>query len=203
MMPWRESWRADPGARRIVDNHYSRQSRGAAQFVPPGRCVVLVIHEASALEIAMWTTSWPFPEYVKHAWPGAWVCSAFRQQRMCSGCQRVSCVDHPESATYALYRSSDLIVDAVAATRWYWQPPDQGMITFVDPTKVIHKRDPGRCFRKAGFHVAGDSRTPCSCTPGPSSTKDGKLALHLSPEAMPPAAQPRGAVAGLFAERTT
>lgn len=27
---------------------------------------------------AVWITSWPFAE--KHAWPGAWVCSAFRNE---------------------------------------------------------------------------------------------------------------------------
>lgn len=99
-MRWSLSWRADPVARRIADEHYNRQSVGADQFVPPGRCVVLVIPEQ-----ALWITSWPFPEYVKHAWPGAWVCSAFRNQR-------------PD-----LHLSSDLITEALMATRFYWSPP--------------------------------------------------------------------------------
>src|SRR5512138_3025450 len=103
-MRWRESWRADPGGRRIADNHYNRQKVGADQFVPPGRCQVLVIHDRGSEEAALWITSWPFAEYVKHAWPGAWVCSAFRNQR-------------PD-----LYLSSDLVVEALAATRWYWDP---------------------------------------------------------------------------------
>lgn len=66
-MRWRESWRADPAGRRIADNHYNRQKIGADQFVPPGRCVVLVIHESTVDAAALWVTSWPFAEYVKHA----------------------------------------------------------------------------------------------------------------------------------------
>jgi hypothetical protein len=64
-MRWCESNRADPIARDLADRHYNRQKIGAAQFVPPGRCVVLVIPKA-----AFWVTSWPFAEYVKHAWAG-------------------------------------------------------------------------------------------------------------------------------------
>lgn len=170
-MHWRESWRADPAGRRIADNHYNRQKVGADQFVPPGRCVVLVIDTA-----ALWVTSWPFPEYVKHAWPGAWVCSAFRNQRR------------------DLFLSSDLIIEALAATRWYWDPPDEGMITFIDPTKTKHKRDPGRCFRRAGFHVSGTA--PC-CDFKPPATEGGLVALHMAPWQFPPAAQPVGAQASL------
>lgn len=178
-MRWRESWRADPASRRVIDNHYSRQTVGAAQFVPPGRCVVFVIHESDHPEVATWVTSWPFPEYVKHAWPGAWICSAFRNQRA------------------DLNRSSELITEALAGTRWYWEPPDLGMITFVDPTKIRHKRDPGRCFRKAGFHVAG-KHPGCRCTPGPSAAKDGKLALHIAPSEMPTGVAPIGAQISLL-----
>lgn len=164
---WRESWRADPVARRIADNHYNRQKVGADQFVPPGRCVVLVIDEA-----ALWITSWPFAEYVKHAWAGAWVCSAFRNERS------------------DLNRSSDLIVAALAATRFYWSPPTEGMITFVDPSKTRRKRDPGRCFRRAGFHVSG---TADCCRTKPGETAGGLVALHIASSAMPEAVQPVGA----------
>jgi hypothetical protein len=154
---WRVSWRADVAARKVADRHYSRQSVGAAQFVPPGRCVVLVIPD-----VALWITSWPFGEFVKHAWPGAWVCSAFRNERS------------------DLHLSSELITEALAATRFYWTPPAEGMITFVDPMKTRRKRDPGRCFRRAGFVDAGE-------------TKGGLVALHIAPGAMPAARQPLGA----------
>lgn len=132
--PWALSWRADPVGRAIADRHYNRQSVGADQFVPPGRCLVLTAEQDAAP--ALWVTSWPFAEYVKHAWPGAWVCSAFRNE--------------------GPMLSSALIRLAVRATRWKFpEVPDLGMVTFIDPKKVRHKRDPGRCFLRAGFHHAG------------------------------------------------
>jgi hypothetical protein len=149
MTAWCLSNRADPRARPLADRHYTRQSVGAAQFVPPGRCIVLLTPNADAL----WVTSWPFAQYVKHAWAGAWVCSLFRNESQ--------------------ILSSDLIREAVAVTRGqYGAPPDLGMISFVDASKTRHKRDPGRCFRKAGFAHVGH-------------TKSGLVALQLLPNQMP------------------
>ena len=162
---WIESWRADPVARRLADRHYNRQKVGAPQFVPPGRCLVLVTPNADAF----WVTSWPFAEFTKHRWGGAWVCSAFRRE--------------PSAA-----RASDLIRDAVAATRWHFGgvPFPHGMVTFVDAEKVKHKRDPGRCYLRAGFVAAGE-------------TEGGLLAFVLRPEDMPAAAPPMQRQVGLFA----
>lgn len=158
-MDWQLSFRADPLARRVADRHYNRQAVGAAQFVPPGRCVVLRTPAADAY----WVTSWPFACYVKHAWAGAWVCSAFRNE--------------------SPRLSSGLIREAVAATRFLWPDiPELGMVTFVDPSKVRRKRDPGRCFLRAGFARAGE-------------TKGGLVALLLAPEAMPAAEAPLGVLA--------
>ena len=158
-MLWRQSHRADPVARRIADRHYNRQKIGTPQFVPPGRCVVLV----ATNERAFWVTSWPFAEYVKHAWAGAWVCSAFRSEN--AGC------------------ASDLIRQAVAATRsFYAETPALGMVTFIDRSKVkpILVRGVktwGRTWKLAGFTEAGE-------------TKGGLLALRLAPQDMPPADAP-------------
>lgn len=156
-MRWQLSHRADSIALPIADRHYNRQKIGSPQFVPPGRCVTLVIPEA-----AVWVTSWPFAEYVKHAWPGAWINSLFRNER-------------PD-----LYLSSSLILEAVSATRFYWSPPELGLITFVDRDLTRPKRDPGRCYRKAGFRQVGE-------------TKGGLVALQLLPNEMPPSAAPIGA----------
>jgi hypothetical protein len=179
--PWRVSFRADPDARVIADRHYNRQAVGSAQFVPPGRCVVLVIPGG-----ALWVTSWPFAEYVKHAWAGAWVCSAFRNER-------------PDT-----YRSSDLIRAAVAATRAVWDPPPLGMITFVDESKTRRKRDPGRCYRRAGFHDAIDpNKDPVveMVTAGRRTrTKGGLIALQLLPGQMPDADPAQKNQGDLFAE---
>jgi hypothetical protein len=111
---------------------------------------------------AFWITSWPFAEYVKHSWPGAWVCSAFRNEA-------------PDR-----YLSSDLVREAVAATLAVWpDPPELGMVTFVNRDKTRRKRDPGRCFRKAGFQPCGE-------------TKGGLVALQLLPDAMPTPQQALG-----------
>lgn len=78
--------------------------------------------------------------------------------------------------------SSDLIKAAVAATIVVWEPPDLGMVTFVNAAKVRRKRDPGRCFRRAGFLPVGE-------------TKGGLLAFQLLPGVMPepcPAAARQG-----------
>jgi hypothetical protein len=130
-MLWKLSFRACPVARRLADRHYSRRRVGAADFVPPGRCLVLLTHDHDAL----WVSSWQKPEFCRHAWAGAWVCSLFRN----------------ESTTL----SSLLIRDAVAATLAAWgTPPALGFITFVDSSKTRRKRDPGRCYRKAGWRPA-------------------------------------------------
>lgn len=36
--------------------------------------------------------------------------------------------------------------------------PAEPLETEVDPTKTRHKRDPGRCFRRAGWTVTGERR---------------------------------------------
>lgn len=160
-MVWHLSHRADQKARVLADRHYNRQKIGTPQFVPPGRCMVLLSDD----ERAFWVTSWPFAEYVKHAWPGAWVCSAFRNERGIEG------------------EGSELIREAVAATRaFFGEPPLLGMITFVDPEKVkpAFRRGEkfwGYSYWKAGFKCVGK-------------TKADLWAFQMLPSEMPPAAQP-------------
>jgi hypothetical protein len=127
---WTLSWRADPRARPLADRHYNRQKQGALQFVPPGRCVVLLTPEADAL----WITSWP--KYVQHAWPGAWNNTLFRNENHAN-------------------LSSSLIIEAVAATlAIFGTPPADGMITMVAPESV-RSNNPGFCYLKAGFRKIG------------------------------------------------
>lgn len=160
-MRWQLADRADPLGHVIADRHYNRQAVGATQFVPPGRCLVLTTPDSTAAAGCLWITSWPFAEYVQHAWAGAWVCSAFRNEL-------------PES-----HLSSDLILEAVAATRSVWEPPPLGMITFVNRAKTRAKRDPGYCFLCAGFLPVGH-------------TKAGLVALQLLPDRMPAPAEALG-----------
>lgn len=159
-MIWRLSHRADPEAVKIADRHYNRQKPGTPQFVPPGRCVVL------KCDTALWVTSWPFAQWVKHAWPGAWVNSCFRNE--------------------GNEVSSDLIRDAIAATcAIYGEPPVIGMVTFVNPKFVRptirrSRKIYGYCYLKAGFEHVG-------------LTKGGLWAWQLLPEFMPPPVLPLGA----------
>lgn len=130
----------------MADRHYNRQKIGAPQFVPPGRCHVLKIGSAEQLRTpdaggAFWVTSWPFAEYVKHAWPGAWICSAFRNE--------------------GAGQSSELIREAVASTCKKWPDiPSRGMVSFIDPAKVKPRPIRGRktwghSWFEAGFRHVG------------------------------------------------
>lgn len=149
-MIWELSHRADPLALKIANRHYNRQKPGTPQFVPPGRCFVL------RQKRAVWVTSWPFAQYVKHAWAGAWVNSLFRRQ----GGRQIA---------------SEMILDAVAATRYFWPDvPELGMVTFVDSRKVRAKERIGRCYLEAGFTHVGF-------------TKGGLHAFQMLPHQMPDA----------------
>lgn len=151
-MRWHLSHRADPRARLLADQHYSRQNPNSPNFVPPGSCLVLLTEPGDAV----WVTAAPIAQYVRHEWAGAWMCTLFRREPSCP------------------HLASDLIRDAVAATRWrYGDPPEQGFITFVDRSQTKSKRDPGYCYLKAGWKPVGRS-------------KGGLYALHLDPADVEP-----------------
>ena len=156
-MTWTVTHRFHQPSRLIADRHYNRQKPGTPQFVPPGRCLVLLENSAQAL----WVTSWPFAEYVKHAWPGAWVNSLFRRE---GGIE-----------------ASEMILQAIAHTLHQWpQPPELGMVSFVDPKKVkptMRRGKPiyGYCYLKAGFKHVGY-------------TKGGLWTWQMLPHEMPAAA---------------
>ncbi len=131
---WIRATRADLECRLLADRHYNRQKVGAACFTPPGR--VLVFKTSCAR--AVWATSWPFAQYVRHAWAGAWINSLFRNE--------------------GAGLSSELIMAAVIATAAQWDAPPLGMVTFVDASKVKQKRNPGYCYLQAGFAHVGETK---------------------------------------------
>ena len=98
------------------------------------------------------------PQFVPPGRALEWVCSAFRN----------------EGAGIA----SEMIREAVAATRAHFgEPPELGMITFIDrrkvkPTMVHGVKTWGRTYELAGFRPVGE-------------TKGGLLALQLLPADMP------------------
>ncbi len=145
---WRRSHRADRPSRLIADRHYNRQKVGTTQFVPPGRCLVL----RSDDDLSLWVTVWP--KFAQHDWVGAWMNTCFRREG-------------------GEHQASTMIRAAVAATLSLWpDPPDQGMVTFVDRSKVRSKRNPGYCYLKAGFTHVGF-------------TRKGLWVLQMLPEEMP------------------
>lgn len=172
-MRWRFSNRADPYAIDIFDRHYSRQKLGG-QVAPPGKCLVLVVDDLEPEGRALWISAAPQAAYVKHAWAGAWMCTAFRNE--------------------GAGLSSDLILEALAATVDAWgAPPPLGMVSFVDEAKTRRGRSknspPGKCFLDAGFQVVGE-------------TVGGLVALQLLPDAFPersPALMPRKGVSCKYA----
>lgn len=173
-MRWTLSSRADVGARAIADRHYNRRSPGTPSFTPPGRPVVL------RHPVALWVSIWNRPEYVDHAWPGAWLNSTFRNE--------------------GAGLSSELILEACAATRFVWgEPPSVvsrvpmaavSLITFVDPNKVRHKRDPGRCYLRAGFVEIGATKGGHGRSP--------LIVFGLRPENYPPPIAPLRGQLSLF-----
>lgn len=167
MTIWTPSHKFDPRALPLADRHYNRRKIGSPQFVPPGRSLVLLAENRDAL----WISSYPFAEYVRHAWAGAWVNSLFRNE--------------------SEHLSSELIREAVAVTRSTWPTPELGMVTFIDTAKTRRKRDPGRCYLRAGFHPAYCPLHAhldlilVDCPSCQSRTAGGLVALQLLPEDMP------------------
>jgi hypothetical protein len=141
--------------------------------MPPGRAIVLVTEDYDAV----WTTSYPFAEYTKHEWAGAWINTIFRNE--------------------SKHLSSELILEAIAATRYvaltlnnWGEPPDLGLISMIDPKhiKPIKQRGKelwGYSYRKAGFH---DPLLPEGCS---DRTKGGLVVVQILPDEMPAPEPPK------------
>ena len=129
---WVQVERCHPEARALADRHYSRQQPGAVDFMPPGRTFVLLSRCGRAV--------WGVVENLDPAGAVRWRCSIFRNE--------------------GAGRSSELVELATIATLTYWQLrhgklPAVRLSTEIDARAVRHKRDPGRCFRRAGWTVRG------------------------------------------------
>jgi hypothetical protein len=155
-MRWRYTNRGDHLGCALADRHYSRTKVGAPQFGGNGSILAMLAPVAGD-PCALWVTKWQ--RYVRTEWwLDVWVCSLFRNE--------------------GAGLSSELITEAVAATRAVWgEPPPRGFTTFVDPDKTRRKRDPGRCYRKAGWEEWGE-------------TDAGLVVLGLSPDRFPQAKEP-------------
>lgn len=122
----------DPTAMAIFLRHYSaRRRRKVFQFIGPGEKEVYITADARAL------LAWR--KFISDSGETGVNCCIFRNEGTASG------------------RSSDLINLAcvMAWERW----PGERLYTYVDPGKVRHKRDPGRCFLRAGFSICGKTKS--------------------------------------------
>jgi hypothetical protein len=133
---WYRVTKWSKAASRLVDGvelgllpHYSRQSVGSDQVMAPGETLLMLTPD----ERGVWAV-------VHNMEPMStakqWRCTIYRNE----GGQRSSAL-------------------ATALTLDYWPRkygwPDVPLRTEVDPSKTRHKRDPGRCFRKAGWEPWG------------------------------------------------
>lgn len=128
---WRMTHRQDPGIAALADRHYSRQTPGAPQFAPPGEGIFLISWCCRAAWVA-----------VRNRFAGVWRwrCTLFRNE--------------------GAGLSSDLVREATLRTYEWWahrygRTPLERLTTEVDPARTRHKRDPGRCFMRAGWCRAG------------------------------------------------
>lgn len=111
--------------RRLRDRHYSTRYPGGATVGAPGRRLAFVTFEGTA----GWVSHY---RYVGLG--DGYVCSFFRNE--------------------GAGLSSSLIRAAIAATERAWGAPPL-WLTLIDPARIRPKRDPGRCFLRAGFEDRG------------------------------------------------
>src|SRR5690242_4973937 len=105
----------------LANRHYSRQTVGRNQFMPPGRTIV--IRDAAGLTVF----GWLWQQYRDDQEVG-YNCSIFRNE--------------------SLRLSSELILEAerIAFEKW----GKDRLFTYVDPGQ-IRSRNPGYCFKCAGW----------------------------------------------------
>jgi hypothetical protein len=107
----------------LADDHYSRQSPGDRQFMPPGRTII--IRNPAGTMVFGW--NWQLPHKRKDRESG-YCCSIFRN--------------------VSELRSSDVILECTQIAFRKWGP--DRVFTYVDPTK-IRSANPGYCFKQAGW----------------------------------------------------
>lgn len=129
---WAVVTKFDRRACALADRHYPRQRPGASQFMPPGQTLVLVTEDGLAV--------WGVVLNLDPRGARRWRVSIFRNE--------------------GPRLSSELVREALEVTyrewaRKYGELPPCALRTEVDPLKIKRKRDPGRCFRRAGWTSLG------------------------------------------------
>ena len=131
---WVEVKDGNDTARALFDQHYSRyhyaDGRKPLLFVGPGEKLVLLWHDARA--VFVWR------KFISKDGQQGVNCAVFRN--------------------VGAGRASDLIRAAhmLAWERW----PGERFYTYVNPRRVERKRQPGRCFLKAGWRYVRHKEGP-------------------------------------------
>lgn len=132
----------------MADRHYSRQTIGAAEFMGPGRAFVMLAERAV----------WGVNENLDTAGNMRWRCTIFRNESQ--------------------VLSSLLVIEATERTHAYWRRhygalPSAHLTTEVNVDLVKRKRDPGRCFIRAGWSLVGETTKGLLVFQAPASARVG------------------------------
>ncbi len=115
--------------RAIFDQHYSRRryadGRKSLLYVGPGEKMVLITPDALALFV--------WRKFISQDHQDGVNCAVFRNEG--------------PILSSALIRAAD----DLAWERW----PGSRLYTYIDPRRIRRKRDPGRCFLRAGWRHCG------------------------------------------------
>ena len=125
-----QTWAADPECARLADRHYPRQKKGAAQFMPSGK--KLVLRDAAGDVVFGWLWS---PKELRADGEDGYNCTIFRNEG-----NRLA---------------SDIVLEAERLAVEKWGP--NRAFTYIDPLKVpptMVRSHPvwGFCYYKAGWH---------------------------------------------------
>ena len=131
---WRVVGTFNPVTARLADGHYSRRKPGSPQFMPPGQTLILLSDDDTAV-FGWWR---PHPDSGLKSMNGfdGWTCTIFRNT--------------------GSVLSSRLIMAAENALLVRYDIGPDGFMTYVWDRKV-RSRNPGYCFKRAGYHIAGRS----------------------------------------------
>lgn len=144
MTHWYHVGKTDVRARLLADRHYSRQNPGTPEFCPPGNSIVLIIPSANGAA-ALWCSHRPDP----------------RANLELPRKDGFIYWDNPYFRNESGIKSSELILEALAITRYLWPTDellDDGFHSFVStkhvkPTKRRGQDFWGYCFHASGFRA--------------------------------------------------
>lgn len=114
----------NPELRALADRHYSRKTIGAYRTAGPGRYFAMITPDGKAGFI------WRYTIYRKDDQTG-WECTMFRNEA-------------PEKyrSSFLIRKAMEFLFARIGPTR---------VFTYINPSKIRNKHDPGHCFKKAGW----------------------------------------------------